>query len=289
VTPDATADGTADGGTAAGRGPFAGVVLAAGAGTRLRPLTDLRPKALCPVGTVPLLDLALGRLAPLAGEGPGSLAVNAHAFATAVRAHVGNRAHVSVETGEALGTAGALGLLRPWIEGRDLVVTNADAYLPGGLQGLVDAAGGWDGERSRLLCAPVEGPGDFPGVRPGLRYVGACLLPWTVVRVLAAEPTGLFEVLWRAQADAGLLELVPLGDAGAGDLAIDCGTPADYLAANLHAGAGGSVVDPTAVVEGEVERSVVWDGAHVAAGEHLVEVVRAGTRQHPVTVPAAHR
>ncbi len=53
---------------------LAGVVLAAGAGTRLRPLTALRPKALCPVGTVPLLDLALARLAPLTGcgeSGPG--------------------------------------------------------------------------------------------------------------------------------------------------------------------------------------------------------------------------
>ncbi|HLF41375.1 MAG TPA: sugar phosphate nucleotidyltransferase, partial [Acidimicrobiia bacterium] len=40
----------------------AGVVLAAGLGTRLRPLTDLRPKALCPVGNVALVDLALARL-----------------------------------------------------------------------------------------------------------------------------------------------------------------------------------------------------------------------------------
>jgi MurNAc alpha-1-phosphate uridylyltransferase len=35
------------------------IVLAAGAGTRLRPLTLLRPKALCPVGNRPLLDRAL--------------------------------------------------------------------------------------------------------------------------------------------------------------------------------------------------------------------------------------
>jgi MurNAc alpha-1-phosphate uridylyltransferase len=268
------------------QGSFAGVALAAGAGTRLRPLTDLRAKALCPVGTVPLLDLALRRLVPLAGEGRDTLAVNAHAFASAVGDHVGMRAHVSVEPGEALGTAGGLGLLRPWIDGRDVAVTNTDVYLPGGLRGLPDAAGGWDGARSRLLCSPVDGPGDFPGVRPGLRYVGACLLPWTAVRELAAEPTGLFEVLWRAQASAGLLDLVALGEAGSGEVAIDCGTPADYLAANLHAGGGRSVVDPSALVEGEVERSVVWDGAHVAAGERLVEVVRAGTRQHPVTVSA---
>jgi N-acetyl-alpha-D-muramate 1-phosphate uridylyltransferase len=270
----------------AGAASFAGVVLAAGAGTRLRPLTELRPKALCPVGTVPLLDLALDRLAPLAGAGPDHVAVNAHALADAVVAAAGARAHVSVEDGEARGTAGALGLLRPWIDGRDVAVTNADAYLPGGMRGLADAAGGWDGERSRLLCASVDGAGDFPAVRPGLRYVGACLLPWTAVRGLPTGPSGLFEVLWRAQAAAGLLELVSLDEADAGDVAIDCGTPQDYLSANLHASGGRSVVDPSAVVEGEVVRSVVWDGAHVAAGERLVEVVRAGTRRHPVTVAA---
>ena len=48
---------------AAGHESPAGVVLAAGLGTRLRPLTHLRPKALCPVGGVPLLDLALERCA----------------------------------------------------------------------------------------------------------------------------------------------------------------------------------------------------------------------------------
>src|SRR5437660_59073 len=41
-----------------GGDPLAGIVLAAGAGTRLAPLTRLRPKALCPVGNVPLVDLA---------------------------------------------------------------------------------------------------------------------------------------------------------------------------------------------------------------------------------------
>ena len=38
---------------------LAAVVLAAGAGTRLAPLTSVRPKALCPVGDRPLLDAAL--------------------------------------------------------------------------------------------------------------------------------------------------------------------------------------------------------------------------------------
>ena len=87
----------------------AGVVLAAGAGTRLRPLTDLRPKALCPVGGRPLLDLALDRLEPHTGTGPRHLAVNAHHHAEQVVDHVGRRAHLSLEQPEPLGTAGALG------------------------------------------------------------------------------------------------------------------------------------------------------------------------------------
>ena len=51
-------------GTAGSVPDLVAVVLAAGAGTRLRPLTDVRPKALCTVGGRPLLDLALERVAP---------------------------------------------------------------------------------------------------------------------------------------------------------------------------------------------------------------------------------
>ena len=274
---------------------LAGVALAAGAGTRLRPLTLLRPKALCPVGGVPLLDLALDRLAAVAGTGPGALAVNAHHHAHQVVEHVAGRAHVSVETPQALGTAGALGALRGWLDGRDVLVTNADAYLAAGLGSFTD---GWDGERCRLLCVPVAGTGlraDFPGPAGsgGLRYVGACLLPWRLVAPLAAQPSGLYEVLWRTAAEAGRLDLVTTAQAGADGTVLDCGTPAQYLDANLDAvaRAGGSVVHPSAVVtgtvtssvvgagarvDGDVERCVVWDGARVHVGERLVDVVRTG-------------
>ena len=44
-------------------GDVAAVILAAGEGRRLRPLTDRLPKALCPVGNTALLDLALERVA----------------------------------------------------------------------------------------------------------------------------------------------------------------------------------------------------------------------------------
>jgi hypothetical protein len=85
-----------------------GVVLAAGAGTRLRPLTELLPKALCPVDGVPLVDRAIERVTPHVD----ALAVNAHHHAQRLADHVRDRAYVSVEAPVALGTAGALGALR---------------------------------------------------------------------------------------------------------------------------------------------------------------------------------
>jgi NDP-sugar pyrophosphorylase family protein len=50
---------------------LAGVVLAAGLGTRFRPLTGLLPKALCPVANVPLVDLALERPRAVVGVDGG--------------------------------------------------------------------------------------------------------------------------------------------------------------------------------------------------------------------------
>jgi NDP-sugar pyrophosphorylase family protein len=257
------------------------VVLAAGAGTRARPLSLLRPKALFPVGGTPLLDLALGRLEPHLGTGPQHLAVNAHHLAEQVVAHVGDRAHVGVERPEALGTAGALGALSGWLDGRDALVLNADAYLADAdpVAALLD---GWDGRRSRLLVVPAtDRRTDFTDDRGAWTYVGGCLLPAAALATLRPEPTGLYEVLWRQQDAEGSLDLVPFTGT-----VVDCGTPQDYLRANLHASGGHPVVGEGAVVLGTLVRSVVWDGAHVGPDEHLLDCVRAGTAAEPVTVRA---
>lgn len=258
-----------------------GVVLAAGAGTRLRPLTAVRPKALCTVGARPLLDLALERVAPLSSR----TAVNAHHHAEQVVTAVGDRAvFISREEPHALGTAGALGQLRGWIDGAAVLLTNADAWIqpadPAGTIGAVAAlAARWDGERPRLLCARTDSPSDFGN----LRYLGTALLPWWSVRDLRPERSGLYEVCWRALHSAGRLDLVTTEVT-----VVDCGTPADYLRANMLSSGGAPVLERGALVEGEVVRSVVWAGEQVGPEERLVDAVRAaGVTLHPFATPAA--
>jgi hypothetical protein len=246
---------------------LAGVVLAAGEGRRLKPLTDLRPKPLCPVGHSTGLADALGRFAAVGLSGPGAVAVNAHHHAGQLAAAVGDGVHLSVEAPEALGTAGAIGALRPWLDGRAVVVANGDAYLAGD-----DPVGrllvGWSGERPRLLVVRDPGRADFGD----LRFAGVSLLPAATAARLRPEPTGLYEAVWRDAYRAGELELLVFDGTF-----VDCGTVRDYLDANLHRSGGASVVGAGAVVDGTLTRSVVWPGGRVARGEHLVDAVRTDT------------
>ncbi|MEU8285768.1 sugar phosphate nucleotidyltransferase [Micromonospora sp. NPDC048905] len=276
-------------GTASVPAELCALVLAAGAGTRLRPLTERVPKALCPVGNVPLLDRALARVAGLGLVGPARVAVNACYLGDQVVAHVGDRAHLSVEPGEPLGTAGGVANLRDWIGGRPVLVGNADAYLadPAAAPGPDVAAllDGWDGHTVRLLGQPAADPA-APGTFAGHNFTGFSLLPWRLVRDLPVVFSDLVRALWRPAEAAGALEVVPYPGTF-----YDTGTPADYLAANLHAANGGTLVDRSATVtggcvesvvgagarvDGDVFRSVVWPGATVRDGERLQDAIRAG-------------
>ncbi|MEV6348814.1 NTP transferase domain-containing protein [Actinoplanes sp. NPDC051851] len=263
-----------------------GLVLAAGEGQRLRPLTATVPKALCPVGNLPLLDHALHRLTGLGLVGPDAVAVNAAYLAGQVVAHTAGRAHLSVEPDGPLGTSGGVGRLRKWIDGRGVLVGNADAYLvdplrePGAdITAMLD---GWDGETVRLLTLPCL-PGTTGGFS-GDRFAGFSLLPWRHVQTLTDEPSDLVRTVWRPAEAEGSLELIRYQGHYA-----DTGTPALYLAANLDA-AGDGLADPSAEVTGAatssvigagarvagtIDRCVIWPGAEVAAGESLTGVIRA--------------
>lgn len=247
--------------------PLASVVLAAGRGKRLRPLTDIRPKPLCPIVHTTLLDLAIEEVARLAGPVDADhVAVNAHHLAEQIAIDVGDRAHLSVERQEALGTAGALGKLRAWIDRRPVLVRNGDVWRGGTVsRSFVEE---WDGARPRLLVVEDPGRADFGG---RWRFAGLSLLAWTDVCGIDPVPAGLYEAVWAPAEAAGRLDLVVTTD----DF-IDCGTPRDYLRANLLANGGASVIGVGADIRGEVVRSVVWPGGVVEAGERLVDAIRVG-------------
>ncbi len=235
---------------------LAGIVLAAGGGTRLSPLTRLRPKALCPVGEVALVDRAIDRLRAVTAD----VAVNVHHGREQLEDHLSGRVHLSVED-QLLGTAGGVGNLRAWLDGRDVVVVNADLVTDAALGAAVAS---WGRERVRLLAA------DTATFDPAMQLCGA-LMPWSAVRALEAVPSGLYRTSWQPAALAGRLDVVDLGAVAW----FDCGTPASYLAANLWVSGGGSVIGAGATVEGVVERSVLWPGTAVAPGERLVSAIRA--------------
>ena len=86
------------------------MILAAGLGTRLKPLTDTMPKALVPVAGRPLLDIIICRLQ---AQGYSRFVVNIHHFAQQIRDHVAQQDYAtqvvfSDETNQLLETGGAL-------------------------------------------------------------------------------------------------------------------------------------------------------------------------------------
>lgn len=192
------------------------VVLAAGLGSRLRPLTAVVPKPLLPVGGVPLLGRALALVADW------ETTVNVHYCAELVAAHVGSRARVSYEP-TLLGSSGTVASLKSWIAGRAVLVLNSDAYLHGG--DVSPLLAGWDGVSVRMLTVPAGCRRPEFGDRV---FAGASLLPWSVVRDLPEGFSHLVHTVWRPAEAAGQLELCDFNG-----IYIDCGTVADYAAANI--------------------------------------------------------
>lgn len=106
------------------------IVLAAGAGTRLRPWTDERPKPMVDIGGEPAIAHILRWLRD---QGVRDVGINLNHFPEVLTGFVGDGARFSVRTtysiepGDALGTSGALRLLRPFLEGaREFIVVYGD-------------------------------------------------------------------------------------------------------------------------------------------------------------------
>lgn len=118
------------------------MVFAAGLGTRLRPLTNDRPKAMVEVGGMPLLEIQLRRLKQY---GFTEVVVNVHHFADLVIAFLGRRdwgltVHISDERDHLLETGGGLRKAQPLLDGPDsFLVCNVDVLTNLDLHALVAA------------------------------------------------------------------------------------------------------------------------------------------------------
>ncbi|MGE0409646.1 MAG: sugar phosphate nucleotidyltransferase, partial [Amphiplicatus sp.] len=106
------------------------MVLAAGLGTRMRPLTDDRPKPLIEVAGKPLIDHALDRFAQ---AGVKRAVVNVHFFADMMERHVAARRLpkilISCERDLLLETGGGLKKAAPLLGPAPVFCTNTDAIL----------------------------------------------------------------------------------------------------------------------------------------------------------------
>lgn len=106
-----------------------GMIFAAGLGTRLRPLTDTMPKALVPVGGVPMLGRVLCKLRD---AGIGEVVVNVHHFAEQIERYLaengdfGVRVSISREEPGPLETGGGIKHAAPYLAGDRFLVHNAD-------------------------------------------------------------------------------------------------------------------------------------------------------------------
>lgn len=146
--------------------PTTAMVLAAGLGTRMRPLTDDRPKALVEVGGRALIDHVLDRLAD---AGVDRAVVNVHWFADRLEAHLAGRARprivISDERARLLETGGGLKQARPLLGDDPIFVANIDSVWTDRGDALADLARAWDPGRmdALLLLARREGAIGFEG------------------------------------------------------------------------------------------------------------------------------
>ena len=182
-----------------GKVPETAMVMAAGLGKRMRPLTATRPKPLVEVAGITLLDHVLGHLAE---GGVRRAVVNVHYLADALEAHLqktnGLDIIISDERGVLLETGGGLVKALDLIPDDPFLCVNTDNYwVDGPVNALRLMAAHWDDDRmdALLLLIPLarahnhEGRGDFlmdPLGRISRRLTGR-IAPyvWTGIQMLS--------------------------------------------------------------------------------------------------------
>ena len=208
------------------RVPETAMVMAAGLGKRMRPLTAMRPKPLVEVAGKPLIDHVFDRLR---AAGVQRAVVNVHYLADAMEAHLKHRVKgieiaVSDERAKLLETGGGLVKARDLIGSDPFVCVNSDnLWVDGPVDSIRLLAALWDDARmdALLLLVPLSqaqshrGQGDFHldahGRITGRRKPGR-LAPYVFTgvqilspRIIADWPEGAFStnLFWTRAIEAG--------------------------------------------------------------------------------------
>lgn len=139
------------------------MVLAAGLGTRLRPITDTMPKPLVPIAGKPMIDYGLDALAQ---AGVKRAVVNVHHFADQMTAHLASRTEPAIilsdETDGLMNSGGGLAKGLKLLGRNPVLVMNADLFwigeTPGRPSNLVRLAEAFDPEHMDMLmlCVALE-------------------------------------------------------------------------------------------------------------------------------------
>jgi MurNAc alpha-1-phosphate uridylyltransferase len=207
-------------------GPTRAMIMAAGLGTRMRPLTDDRPKPLVMVAGRTLLDHALDRLV---AAGVTLAVVNVHYKAEMVKAHLAKRRDIEIrfseETDALLGTGGGVVKAMPHFGGEPFFIMNSDTVWVEGIGHALDrmiARWNPDTMDGLLLMASMvtalgfEGPGDFNMdpeghlTRVGEQRLSPFAYPGVQIvhpRLFANAPQGAFSTnrVWDKAIEAGRL------------------------------------------------------------------------------------
>lgn len=153
------------------KSPKRAMVLAAGLGTRMRPLTNHLPKPLVKVRGKALIDHVIDRLV---GAGVELVVVNLHHHGALLKDHLAKRRDVEIrlsdESDRVLGSGGGIFKALSILGDEPFFVHNADSiWVEGYGHALARMTERWDGEEmdALLLVAALvnaigyEGPGDF--------------------------------------------------------------------------------------------------------------------------------
>jgi mannose-1-phosphate guanylyltransferase len=216
-----------------------GFILAAGFGTRLRPITDHIPKALVSLCGKPLLERSL---AFLAKEKIAPVGVNTHYMADKVAAYREQTPFdfaLFHEQGAIRGTGGGLYFAREFLAADDaFFVCNVDIVYRFDTRPLIDRflESGWaacllavrPGGRGTVFCdrqtglyrgAPADGPQDSDAIP--MEFIGAALYRRRFLDVLTESDFSIVPV-WKRAMEQG----IPVGVLDAGECCWrDIGTP----------------------------------------------------------------